>query len=92
LLDAALDLIFHFIKRLHMGGLFVVHADNMKTVAALDQIAGGAFGEGECRLFEFSNGAASANPAERTAIFTAAGIFRIFLSQFWEVPPCLQLF
>ena len=91
LLDALLDLIFDFVQCLHVGGLLVVHADDVKTVTALYQIAGGAFGEGERRLFKLRNGAASADESERTAVLAAAGIFGIFLRQFSEVSAGLHL-
>jgi len=39
LLDALLDLILDLVQRLYMCGLLVVHADDMKSVTALHQIA-----------------------------------------------------
>ena len=80
-----LDLVFDLVESLHVSILAVVDADDVKAIAALHQIADLSFGLRERGFLKLWNCASFADPAQGTAFFGAARIFRIFLREIFEL-------
>src|SRR5579872_3240475 len=68
-----------------MRVLFIVHMNNVESVAALNEVAGPTLRQTESRLFELGNRTAAPNPSNRTAIFCTGGVFGILSRQFRKV-------
>src|SRR3954451_23836502 len=91
MLDDRLDCAFNFVERLRVRVLLVIQTDNVKTVAALYEIADLALGKRKSDFLEFRNGLAAADPVQGSALLRTTGIFRILLRDLFEVRPALHL-
>src|SRR5882757_1540911 len=79
------NLALYFGQRFDMSFLFVFHADDVKTIAAFNQIAGLSFGERKGSLLELRDSAAPSDPAQFAAAFCAARVVGILAGDFGEI-------
>ena len=80
------DLVLHFVERLNVRFLLFFYLDDMKAVAALDQIARLSGRQRERDLLELRDGAAALDPTQFAAFLRAAGVVRILFGNLGKVP------
>src|SRR5208282_781506 len=91
LFEDRLDLVFHFVERLHVSILPIVHTNDVKTIAALHQIADLPLGQRESGLLKLRNRATLADPSQRPAFLRTARIFGILFGQVLKLCSRLDL-
>src|SRR5581483_9025354 len=86
-----LNLRLHLTERLKASILFVVHADDVKAVAAADHFAGAALGKTKGTMLHLANRTPLADPAERAAVLGAHPVFCVLLGSSREISARFQL-